>query len=184
MEQSGRGQPRVEIQILFRGHSHDSQDGREATVVLSRWSGKLALQTHQICPPGCLGQSTKKLSDGSAGKGCWPLGAADCPAPDLDMEAAHAAEAGSWRSCRNLPRVAHENQEGKCLAPAKVLNGPLVLRLSVTPAGKEETCKGLRSIPTEQAVKGISGTKRQKLITGTTLFFLWQGQHFPTKVML
>lgn len=86
------------------------------------------------------------------------------------MEAAHAAEAGSWRSCRNLPRVAHENQEGKCLAPAKVLHGPLVLRLSVMPAGKEETCKGLRSIPTEQAVKGISGTKRQKLITGTTLF--------------
>lgn len=108
MEQSGRGQPRAEIQILFRGYSHDSQDGREVTVVLSKWSRKLALQTHQIHPPGCLAQSTMKLSDGSAGKGCWLLGAADCPAPRLDMEAAHAAEAGSWRSCRNLPGVAHE----------------------------------------------------------------------------
>ena len=109
MEQSGRGQPGAEIQILFRGYSHDSQDGREVTVVLSRWSRKLALQTHQMRPLGCLAQPTMKLSDGSAGKGCWPLGAADCPAPELDMEAAHAAEAGSWRSCRNRPGVAHEN---------------------------------------------------------------------------
>lgn len=75
MEQSGRGQPRAEIQILFRGYSHDSQDGREVTVVLSKWSRKLALQTHQIHPPGCLAQSTMKLSDGSVGKaaGCWVL---------------------------------------------------------------------------------------------------------------
>lgn len=109
MEQSGRGQPGAEIQILFRGYSHGSQDGREVTVVLSRWSRKLALQTHQMRPPGCLAQPTMKLSDGSAGKGCWPLGAADYPAPELDMEAAHAAEAGSWRSCRNRPGVAREN---------------------------------------------------------------------------
>ena len=52
------------------------------------------------------------------------------------------------------------------------------------PAAKEETFKGLRSTPTEQAVKVISGNKRQKLTTGTTLFFLWQGQHFPGYVML
>lgn len=86
MEQSGRGQPGAEIQILFRGYSHSSQDGREVTVVLSRWSRKLALQTHQMRTPGRLAQPTMKLSDGSAGKGCWPLGAADCPAPELDME--------------------------------------------------------------------------------------------------
>ena len=100
--------PHSQAEILPGEPSCDLRDSREVTVVLSKWSRKLALQTHQIHPPGCLAQSTMKLSDGSAGKGCWLLGAADCPAPRLDMEAAHAAEAGSWRSCRNLPGVAHE----------------------------------------------------------------------------